>query len=144
MSIFNSMQINASGLSLERLKMDTISTNIANVNTTRTEEGGPYRRKEVLFQERLVNEKSRLSGKNENRSLGVEVIGIQEDTDNLKVVYNPEHPDADAEGYVMMPNVNMVDEMIALINTQRTYEANVTALNTSKSILKKALEISKG
>ena len=144
MSIFNSMQINASGLSLERLKMDTISTNIANVNTTRTEEGGPYRRKEVLFQENLVNEKNRLTGKNEDRSLGVKVIGIEEDTDNLKVVYNPEHPDADAEGYVTMPNVNMVDEMIALINTQRTYEANVTALNTSKSILKKALEISKG
>ena len=144
MSIFNSMQINASGLTLERLKMDTISTNIANVNTTRTEEGGPYRRKEILFQENLVNEKNKLTGKNEDRSLGVKVIGIEEDTDNLKVVYNPEHPDADAEGYVLMPNVNMVDEMIALINTQRTYEANVTALNTSKSILKKALEISKG
>jgi flagellar basal-body rod protein FlgC len=138
------MQINASGLTLERLKMDTISTNIANVNTTRTEEGGPYRRKEILFQENLVNEKNKLTGKNEDRSLGVKVIGIEEDTDNLKVVYNPEHPDADAEGYVLMPNVNMVDEMIALINTQRTYEANVTALNTSKSILKKALEISKG
>lgn len=144
MSIFNSMQINASGLTLERLKMDTISTNIANVNTTRTEEGGPYRRKEVLFQESLVNEKNRLTGKDEDRSLGVKVIGIEEDTDNLKIVYNPEHPDADAEGYVLTPNVNMVDEMIALINTQRTYEANLTALNTSKSILKKALEISKG
>lgn len=144
MSIFNSMQINASGLTLERLKMDTISTNIANVNTTRTEEGGPYKRKEVLFQESLINERNKLTGQNKKTSSGVKVIGIEEDTDDLKVVYNPEHPDADEEGYVMMPNVNMVDEMIALINTQRTYEANVTALNTSKSILKKALEISKG
>lgn len=144
MSIFNSMQINASGLTLERLKMDTISTNIANVNTTRTEEGGPYNRKEVLFQESLVNEKNKLTGKNEIRSSGVKVIGIEEDAENLKVVYDPEHPDADEDGYVTKPNVNMVDEMIALINTQRTYEANVTALNASKGILKKALEISKG
>jgi len=138
------MQINASGLTLERLKMDTISTNIANVNTTRTEEGGPYNRKEVLFQESLVNEKNKLTGKNEIRSSGVKVIGIEEDAENLKVVYDPEHPDADEDGYVTKPNVNMVDEMIALINTQRTYEANVTALNASKGILKKALEISKG
>ena len=144
MSIFNSMQINASGLTLERLKMDTISTNIANVNTTRTEEGGPYRRKEVLFQENLKNERDRLTGHNISTSSGVKVIGIEEDTDNLNLVYNPEHPDADEEGYVSMPNVNMVDEMIALINAQRTYEANVTALNTNKSILKKTLEISKG
>lgn len=143
MSIFNSMQINASGLTLERLKMDTISTNIANVNTTRTEEGGPYIRKEVLFQENLVNMKNKLSGKNEKKSLGVVVTGIAENSEDLKHIYDPSHPDADEEGYVLMPNVNMVDEMIALINTQRSYEANITALNTSKSILKKALEISK-
>lgn len=143
MSIFNSMQINASGLTLERLKMDTISTNIANVNTTRTEAGGPYKRKEVLFQENLSNMKNKLSGKVEKRSTGVKVTGISEDNENLNHIYDPTHPDADEDGYVMMPNVNMVDEMIALINTQRSYEANVTALNTSKSILKKALEISK-
>lgn len=144
MSIFNSMQINASGLSLERLKMDTISTNIANVNTTRTEDGGPYARKEVIFQEALVNERNKLTGHYTKKSSGVKVIGIEDNTDDLKVVYDPSHPDADADGYVLMPNVNMVDEMIALINTQRTYEANVTALNTSKSLLMKALEISKG
>nr|WP_246169702.1 flagellar basal body rod protein FlgC [Alkalibaculum sporogenes] len=138
------MQINASGLTLERLKMDTISTNIANVNTSRTEEGGPYRRKEVVFQETFTNERNRLTGKNEKTSAGVRVTNIVEDAENFKNVYDPTHPDADEEGYVLMPNVNMVDEMIALINTQRTYEANVTALNTSKSILKKALEISKG
>lgn len=144
MSIFNSMQINASGLSLERLKMDTISTNIANVNTTRTEEGGPYLRKEVIFEENLKKEMDQLNGRVEDKSFGVKVIGIEENEDNLKMVYDPEHPDADEDGYVMMPNVNMVDEMIALINAQRSYEANITALNSSKSILKKALEISKG
>src|SRR5690606_26525300 len=144
MSIFNSMQINASGLTLERLKMDTISTNIANVNTTRTEDGGPYRRKEVFFEENLKNEKNKLTGKIEEKSLGVKVVGVVDSEEDLKLVYNPDHPDANEDGYVMMPNVNMVDEMIALINAQRTYEANVTALTASKNILKKALEISKG
>jgi len=144
MSVFNSMQISASGLTLERLKMDTISTNIANVNTTRTEEGGPYLKKEVVFEENLVDEKNKLTGTLGKRSMGVKVMGIEDNQDNTKLVYDPDHPDADENGYVTMPNVNMVDEMIALINAQRSYDANVTALNASKSMLKKALEISKG
>lgn len=144
MSIFNSMKINASGLTLERLKMDVISTNIANVNTTRTEDGGPYSRKEVIFEESLLNARSSITGKMERKSFGVRVTEIAEDNENYKVLYDPSHPDADEDGYVLAPNVNMVDEMIALLNTQRSYEANVTALNASKSILKKALEISKG
>ena len=170
MSIFKSMQINTSGLNLERLKLDVISTNITNVNTTRTEDGGPYRRKVVLFTENLSNETARLrmlgtqnasnnrnalnkvnifnntnllSGPNGVNSLGVKVTGIGEDDSELRMEYDPSHPDADENGYVSMPNVNMVDEMIDLIKAQRSYEANVTALNTSKSILKKALEISK-
>lgn len=143
MSVFSSMQINASGLTVERLKMDLISTNIANINTTRTDGGGPYRRKTLLFEENLNLERNRLTNKVENKSQGVRVVGIEEDED-FRIIYEPDHPDANEDGYVNMPNVNMVDEMIALINTQRTYEANVTALNVSKSILKKALEISKG
>lgn len=142
MSVFNSMKISASGLTLERLKMDTISTNIANINTTRTEDGGPYLKKEVVFQESL--RRARQDNFLVRRSSGVRVTGIVQDEENLKVIYDPDHPDADENGYVTMPNVNMVDEMIALLNTQRTYEANVTALNASKSMLKKALEISKG
>lgn len=144
MSIFNSMQISASGLTLERLKMDTISTNIANVNTTRTDEGGPYRRKDVIFEESLINERNKLTGRFQKRSSGVKVTEVFEDEENFKSIYDPSHPDADQDGYVLSPNVNMVDEMIDLISTQRTYEANVTALNSSKAILKKALEISKG
>lgn len=138
------MKINASGLTLERLKMDIASTNIANVNTTRTEEGGPYRRKEVVFQESLLNARNNITGQMEKKSFGVKVTEIMEDDENFKIIYDPNHPDADEDGYVMMPNVNMVDEMISLIKTQRSYEANITALNTSKNILKKALEISKG
>ena len=144
LSIFSSMQINASGLTLERLKMDTISANITNAKTTRTEEGGPYKRREVLFEESFKSQKNRLTGLNERRSSGVKVTGISQDGEDFKQVYDPSHPDADMEGYVTMPNVNMVDEMISLITTQRSYEANVTALNTSKNILKKTLEISKG
>lgn len=151
MSIFNSMKINASGLNLERLKMDVISTNMANVNTTRTEDGGPYLKKEVLFTESLSSARNSMrktdAGKNifgRRMSDGVRVVGIGENEEGLREVYDPEHPDSDAEGYVRFPNVNMVDEMVSLINVQRTYEANVTALTTSKNILKKALEISKG
>lgn len=141
MSIFNSMKINSSGLSLERLKMDVISTNMANVNTTRTEDGGPYLKKQVLFTESLVAAKDTIGKK---KSEGVKVVGIRDNDEGLREVYDPDHPDSNEEGYVLFPNVNMVDEMISLINVQRTYEANVTALTTSKNILKKALEISKG
>lgn len=144
MSVFNSMKINASGLTLERLKMDIISTNIANINTTRTEEGGPYSRKEVIFEESLLNARNSITGHMGKKSFGVKVTEISEDNENYKILYDPNHPDADEDGYVLTPNVNMVDEIIALLNTQRSYEANVTALNASKSILKKALEISKG
>lgn len=169
MSIFNSMKINASGLSLERLKMDVISTNMANVNTTRTEDGGPYQKKEVLFMESLTAASNSVDRENglglraanaskESRNMGprglysvgrrnssgVKVVGIRNNEEGMREVYDPDHPDSDEEGYVLFPNVNMVDEMIDLISVQRTYEANVTALTTSKNILKKALEISKG
>lgn len=142
MAIFDSMHINASGLSLERLKLDTISTNIANVNTTRTAEGGPYVKKEVVFEESLKNVASALNGKSGEKSFGVKATEITENRDDLVMEYNPAHPDADENGYVQMPNVNMADEMIDMITAQRTYDANVTALNASKDMLKKALEIS--
>lgn len=144
MSIFNAMKINASGLTLERLKIDTISSNIANVNTTRTTEGGPYKRKEVLFEEMMSKSYNVATKKEERISEGVKVTQIYEDQSNLKRVYQPEHPDADVEGYVTMPNVNLLDEMVSLMEAQRTYEANATALKASKSILNKAIEISKG
>lgn len=144
MTIFKSMQINASGLTLERLKLDTASTNITNVNTTRTEDGTPYRKKIVDFRENLQKEQLKIGEFSKTESLGVIPVGIIEDQSDLRIEYNPGHPDADENGYVTFSNVNMVDEMIDLIKAQRTYEANVTALNASKSMLKKALEISKG
>lgn len=146
MSIFNGLAINTSGLALERLKLDIISTNIANVNTTRTAEGGPYKRKSVEFAENLKNAQAtddtgtQLKGM--PQSYGVKVTGMQ--TDNTeKTSYDPSNPDADQNGYVRMSNVNMADEMVDMIQAMRTYEANTSAVEMNKTMLKKALEISK-
>lgn len=144
MSIFNGLQINASGLALERLKLDTTSTNIANVNTTRTPEGGPYRRKSVQFAENLRQveaDNGNIMEANKRRSSGVRVTGIAQDQTE-KLSYKPDDSDADQNGYVHLPNVNLADEMIDLIQSQRSYEANVTSSQVNKQILSKALEIS--
>ncbi|MBM7685213.1 flagellar basal-body rod protein FlgC [Defluviitalea raffinosedens] len=138
------MNINASGLTAQRLRMDIISQNIANINTTRTENGQPYRRKTVLFEERsnsasfnsiLKNSMDQFNGS------GVRVSRIAEDNSDFKMVYDPEHPDADENGYVRMPNVNIIEEMVNMISANRSYEANVTAMNTNKNMALKALEI---
>lgn len=136
------MQINTSGLNLERLKLDVISSNIANVNTTRTPDGGPYLKKEVTFEESFKRQESYLTGEISNKSFGVRSTGIEENEENTKLVYEPGHPDADANGYVTYPNVDMADEMIDMITTLRAYDANVTAMNASKAMLNKALQIS--
>lgn len=144
MSIFNGLQINASGLALERLKLDTTSTNIANVNTTRTPEGGPYRRKSVQFAENLRQveaDNGNIMEANKRQSYGVRVTGIAQDQTE-KLSYKPDDPDADQNGYVHLPNVNLADEMIDLIQSQRSYEANVASSQVNKQILSKALEIS--
>lgn len=141
MGIFDSMQINTSGLNLERLKLDVISSNIANVNTTRTDDGGPYLKQEVTFEETIKRQQSHFTGQTTDKSFGVQATEIVEDEDNTKLVFEPTHPDADENGYVAYPNVDMADEMIDLITTLRSYDANVTAMNASKSMLNKALEI---
>lgn len=143
MSVFDSFNINASGLALERLKLDTISTNIANVNTTRTAEGGPYRKKTVMFEESLKASQDQLVSTDGRKSFGVKVTGLEADQTTTNLSYNPTHPDADEDGYVERPNVNLSDEMIEMMNTVRTYEANVSAFESSKNIMKKALEITK-
>lgn len=145
MSLFKSIDISSSGLTAQRLRMDVISENIANVNTTRTSAGGPYRRKVVLFESR-GNENSFAGTLNnavakQKAGNGVRVVGIAEDNSPFKLVYDPNHPDADAKGYVNMPNVNVVSEMVNMISATRAYEANVTAIKSSKDIAMKALEI---
>lgn len=136
MQIFKAMQISASGLTAERFRLDLIANNIANVNTTRTEDGGPYRRKSAVFAEALDQAKK--------AGAGVRVVSISSDKTEPRLVYEPEHPDANADGYVAYPNVNIVQEMVDMITATRAYEANVTALNASKSMFLKALEIGRG
>ncbi len=141
MNAFRSMRICASGLSAERLRMDTISSNMVNFRTTRGENGGPYVRKVAVFQENLDKEIDNLSNKNGNNLLGVKAVAIETDKSPFRRVYEPSHPDADAEGYVTMPNVNILNEMADAMAAARTYEANVDTLNAMKSMFSKALEI---
>ena len=145
MAIFSGMNINASGMSAQRLRMDVISENIANADTTRTKEGGPYVRKNVILTEKVSVQNS--FGQVLNRTIngignGVKATAIVKDTDtDMNLVYDPSHPDADENGYVLYPNVNIVTEMTDLIDATRAYEANVTAFNATKSMALKALEI---
>lgn len=146
MSLFQSFNINASGMTAQRFRMDVISENVANVNTTRTENGTPYRRKIVTFQEKDVTPFSKVLNNTRESYLGngVKVSSVREDTtsDYIKK-YDPSHPDADADGYVSYPNVNIVTEMTNMIDASRSYEANVTAFQTSKAIALKGLELGK-
>ncbi len=143
MKMFDTLAISASGLKAERLRMDTIASNVANANTTRTEEGGPYRRKVAVFQEKLQNEMQRIGFAGGNQGAGVEAIGIAEDQSPFKKIYDPGHPDADEDGYVELPNVNLLNEMVDMMAATRAYEANITVINSSKGMYAKALEIGK-
>lgn len=145
--MFSSFNVSASGMTAQRLRMDIIADNIANVETTRTAEGTPYRRKLAVFQEKQVTSFRELLKKNKGDATArdeVQVAGIVEDPTPFKMIYNPGHPDADAEGYVAMPNVDIVSEMVDMISASRAYEANITVLNTAKNMAMRALEIGRG
>lgn len=141
--IFNAMNVAASGMTAQRTRMDIISQNIANVNTTRDEHGDPYKRQTVVFQENSnASFDHILSNKLENyKAKGVKISAIVEDTTEGPMVYDPNHPDADENGYVQLPNVNTVTEMTNLIDASRSYEANATVFNASKAIASKGLEL---
>ncbi len=147
MGFFSALESSASALTAQRLRMDTISENLANVNTTRTEDGTPYRRKTVIFQEQNKNTPFSSYLSNASKKLfaggGVRVSQIVEDQTPFKSIYDPGHPDADENGMVQMPNVDAVTEMVNMISATRAYEANVTAINATKSMASKALEIGK-
>lgn len=143
-----SFDISASGLEAQRIRMNVIANNIANAQATRTEDGGPYRRRAAVF-EAVGGTKSSFSRLLDNESSkdilggGVRVSEIVEATDSeaFMDVYDPSHPDADKNGIVHKPNIRVVDEMVNLIDASRAYEANVTAMNTTKAMNSKALEI---
>jgi flagellar basal-body rod protein FlgC len=133
MLAFSALDISASGLYAERTRMDVIANNLANVNSTRTPEGGPFRRQLVILKG--------MQGGAPGGPGGVRVAGVVDDPTPFPLVYNPGHPDADAEGYVQMPNVNVVEEMVDMITALRAYEANITAIDAHKSIIGSTLDI---
>jgi flagellar basal-body rod protein FlgC len=149
LTIFQNMNITSSALTANRLRMDVVSSNMANAETTRgtyvNGEWQPYKRKMVVMQsDRSPSFSSLLHSEiNKNQNNGVKVTDIVEDNTPFNLVYNPTHPDANDQGYVQMPNVDPLKEMTDLISATRSYEANVTVFNTNKSILTKALEIGK-
>ncbi len=142
MSLFGGLEISASALTAERLRMDVVAENLANAQTTRGADGQPYRRKEVVLQERAGTFGASLSAAmNKTNGGGVEVAAVVEDQTPLKRVYDPGHPDADAEGYRELPNVDTATEMVELISASRAYEANVTAMQTAKTLFARTLEL---
>nr|WP_197073317.1 MULTISPECIES: flagellar basal body rod protein FlgC [unclassified Marinitoga] len=137
---FRIMDIAASGMTAERFRTEVISNNLANANTTRTENGGPYRRKIVTFKEVLNKNRT----KRDEQLSGVRVSNLKEDNSPFRLVYDPGHPDADENGYVKYPNVNPLREMVDLISAQRAYESNVAVINSAKTMFNSALSIGRG
>jgi flagellar basal-body rod protein FlgC len=146
MNLLSALQIAASGLTAQRQRIEVITSNLANANVTHTDEGGPYRRKDVVFAPQAMQ--SRFSDAlnaalDDKAGNGVRVAGIYEDGSPFIRRYDPGHPDADAEGYVLMPNVSPVEEMVNLISATRSFEANAQAMSAIKEIAQKSLELGK-
>ncbi len=141
MDIFDSLKVSSSALKAQRIRLNTISSNIANVETTRTPEGGPYQKKEVVFRSSETPFGQRLEQSLNRQVQGVEVAAIQANPSPPKMVYNPSHPDADEEGNVAMPNVDILEEMVDMTSATRAYEANATVIKAVKRMALKALEI---
>lgn len=142
MGLFDAIDVAGSGLAAERLRMDVVAGNLANAQTTQGANGQPYRRREVVLQEADGQSfGSLLASASASPVNGVQVAGIVEDPAEPRRVYDPGHPDADPQGYVTLPNVNPVTEMVDLIGASRSYEANVTAMQTAKQLFSKTLEL---
>ena len=144
MNLLSALQINASGLTAQRVRMNVISSNLANINSTRGPGGKPYQRKEVIFAAFPIA--GSLNGLEKGSPFDeilreVRVVSIVEDRSKPKLVYDPHHPDANNQGYVALPNINLIEEMTNMISATRSYEANVTAINALKGMVLKALEI---
>jgi flagellar basal-body rod protein FlgC len=137
---FSALEVAASGLSAERTRMNTIASNLANARSTRTAEGGPYKRLDPVFQATPIGGDG-VGGLNESGVSLVKVQRIQQDTRDPQLVYEPGHPDADGKGYVRYPNVNVVEEMVNMITASRAYEAGITSVESVKAMAKSALGI---
>jgi flagellar basal-body rod protein FlgC len=141
MGLFDAIDVAGSGLAAERLRMDVVAGNLANAQTTQGADGQPYQRRQVVLQEAQPSGPSFGSVLASAAGSGVQVAGIVEDPAPARRVYDPGHPDADAQGYVSLPNVNPVTEMVDLIGASRAYEANVTAMQSAKQLFTKTLEL---
>jgi flagellar basal-body rod protein FlgC len=143
MNFFDALHTSSSGLTAQRLRMNLISGNLANIHTTRTDRGGPYRRKEPIFAAKAESQSFEeiLSSKESDNVPGVKVLEIIEDRRAPIMKYDPTHPHANKDGYVAMPNINLMEEMVNLISATRSYEANATAVKAAKEMALKALEI---
>jgi flagellar basal-body rod protein FlgC len=141
MDIFSSFKVSASALKAQTIRLNTISSNLANVDTTSTPEGGPYKRKTVYFQSKPLSFKEQLDNNLQGAVQGVEVTKVIEDNDPPRKVYDPSHPDADKDGYVSMPNISVLKEMVDMMSATRSYEANVTAIQSEKRMVLKAIDI---
>ena len=141
MDIFSSFKVGASALKAHKIRLDTISSNLANVETTSTPEGGPYKKKSVHFQSKPISFKQQLDAVSSKAVQGVEVTKISEDNSAPRKVYDPSHPDAGEDGYVEMPNISVLKEMVDMMSATRSYQANVTSIQSAKRMALKALEI---
>jgi len=141
MNLFTSFKIAGSAMTAQRIRLNTISSNLANVETTHTPEGGPYRKKSVYFEAAPLSFEAALADRMGDALHGVRVAKILEDRDPPKLVYDPSHPDANEEGYVAMPNVEVLEEMVDMMSATRSYEANATVVESAKRMALKALEI---
>jgi flagellar basal-body rod protein FlgC len=140
MNVFDSMDVIASGMAAERLRLDVTSSNMANANTTRTAEGGPYQRRDPVFNTAPVDTQNFGSVMGEALT-GVEVSEVINDQSEPRKVYDPSHPDAQEDGYVSMPNITMVEEMVNMLNASRSYEAQLTAMHGVVEMTEKALSL---
>lgn len=141
MDIFNTFKVSSSALKAHTIRLNTISSNLANVETTSTPEGGPYKKKSVYFESRPMNFQKELEGNMKNAVRGVAVTKILEDESPARKVYDPSHPDAKEDGYVEMPNISVLKEMVDMMSATRAYQANVTTIKSAKRMALKALEI---
>ena len=145
MNFFTAIDVSASGLEAQRTRLNIVAMNLSNMHATRTAKGGPYRRKIPIFSATPVKDSfgGRLRAKLAGDVEGVRVIKIVEDRSELKKIFDPSHPDADKFGYVLMPNVNLMQEMVSMLAAKRSYEANVAALSAAKGMAIKSLELLK-
>ncbi len=143
MDFFNAMHITASGLNAERTRMNTLASNLANARTTRTVEGGPYKRLDPLFRAvPAASQFAELVGQRDAQAASlVEVTEIQQDQNPPQQIYDPNHPDADTNGFVSLPNINVVQEMVNMMTASRAYEAGITVMQTLKGMARSALSI---